>query len=397
VMNAGTRLSIVPLAENNRVGCLVSLALGEICVRAEHDGNPFVVRTAHGWATITGTTFDVKATATDTTLVVAEGSVRFESLRRPFPATSGDKAAVQVEAGQQSTIAASSLLPSTPRACNARALTAWARANRGALQAAERTPAGDLSVHELPLLAVPWVEVQTDLDRIDYAARIEQKREWFQQQFPWIFELRDALRAENRRPPGDTLDYSVLLMQSGDIWRFAYPRADASRQVEQDPNGLLRAAVQYGRDELWLERQGLVVPPATGRGRQATGEAAFEQWVRTIETDADLHGQDVDWRVLRETLDACRYLVETRTLAILWLSRDPGGMAPSAKREVSALLREELRTLARCVRLSYELGLDWSGASPCECPDRLGALLEEISKLGRVEKQVRERREIPGD
>jgi len=69
VLNYGTALSIEPLLDNEHIGCTVNLKTGEIFAHVEHDGNPFTVSTTHGKAIITGTTFDIKATDTGTTLV----------------------------------------------------------------------------------------------------------------------------------------------------------------------------------------------------------------------------------------------------------------------------------------------------------------------------------------
>ncbi|MHC4693587.1 MAG: FecR family protein, partial [Planctomycetota bacterium] len=115
VMNSDTILRIEPLMENGSLGCLVKLASGEILAHIEPDGNPFVVSTAHGKATINGTTFDVKATNDTTMLVVSEGTVRFES----------EEGVVEVSADRISEIVAKSA-PSKPMFCNASELTAWA-------------------------------------------------------------------------------------------------------------------------------------------------------------------------------------------------------------------------------------------------------------------------------
>ncbi|MHC5059958.1 MAG: FecR domain-containing protein [Planctomycetota bacterium] len=113
-MNSNTSLSVESL-EKNGIGCLVKLDFGQIYANVEHDGNPFVVDTAHGKAVITGTTFDIKATDTGTTLVVGEGAVQFGS----------DGGFVNVAAGQTSRIIAK-LAPTRPILCNAAKLTAWA-------------------------------------------------------------------------------------------------------------------------------------------------------------------------------------------------------------------------------------------------------------------------------
>ncbi len=386
VMNAGSRLSVEPLVENSRIGCLVRLDAGEICAHVEHDGSRFVVQTAHGRATITGTVFDVKVTAAGTTLVVAEGSVRFESLE----GVPGTTQMVQVASGQQSVITAALRVPSPPVACDAEALTAWAGTSQGGSRAPADAVASDLRHWELPLPAVPWAEVQTDPNRIDAAAWIRRNREWFRQQFPWIFDLRDALVTGGYGPPANIPDYPALLLRSGDIWGFAYLQAGADRQIEPDPNGLLRVAREYGRDESWLRRQSFLAAYATGRPQHATGAAAFEQWVQDLQAKSNWRLQEMGSRELHETFDACTYLVQTRTLALLALNQGLGGMTGPVRREMSALLQEELRILSWCLRLSYELGLGWPGVSSCECSDKIGSLLQGIRELGELEKQMRE-------
>jgi ferric-dicitrate binding protein FerR (iron transport regulator) len=388
VINAGSRVSVEPLVEDGRIGYLARLDAGEICAHVEHDGGRFVVQTVHGRATITGTVFDVKVTAAGTSLVVAEGSVRFESLE----GAPGAARTVQVATGQQSIIPAASRQPSPPAACDAAALTAWAGTGPGRFRAPADALASDLRRWELPLPTAPWAEVQTDPDRIDAAAWIEHNREWFRCQFPWIFELCEVLAAEDRKPPASIPDYPALLLQSGDIWRFAYRKAGVARQVEPDPNGLLRAVVACGHDESWLQRQSSLASYATIHPRQASGAAAFEQWLQDLQAKSDWRLQEIGSQELHETLDACAYLAQTRTLALLALNQGLARITPSVKREVSALLQEELRILSWCLGLSYELGLGWPAVSSCECLDKVDSLLQGIRELGELEKQLRERR-----
>jgi ferric-dicitrate binding protein FerR (iron transport regulator) len=388
VINADSRLSIEPLVENSRIGYLVRLDAGEICAHVEHDGGRFVVQTVHGRATITGTVFDVKVTAAGTSLVVAKGSVRFESLG----GAPGAARPVQVAAGQQSIIPAASRRPSPPTACDTAALTAWAGTGQGRFRAPADAPANETRRWELPLPTAPWAEVPTDTNGIDTAGWIEQNREWFRHQFPWIFELRDVLATEDRQPPARIPDYPALLLRSGDIWRFAYPQAGTNRQVEPDPNGLRRAAAACGHDESWLQRQSLLARYVMVRPQHATGAAAFEHWLQDLQAQSDRRLQEIGSAELHETLDACTYLVQTRTLALLALNQGLAGTTPPVKREVSALLQEELRILSWCLRLSYELGLGWPAVGSCECSDKVGSLLQGIRELGELEKQLREHR-----
>jgi len=375
VMNGGTRLSIAPFMDKGLMGPRVNLTRGEVYVQVEHDGHPFVVQTAHGRAVITGTTFDMKVTDAGATLVVVEGSVRWES-------TGGS---VQVRAGQQSTIAGTSARPGAPTACNGIALTTWARS------AAQGAPIGqdlrpeDFLWEDLPVRPSPGIQVPTHLERIDSAQWMEQTRAWFQQQFPWIFELQEALTKE-----GIETDYPALLLQSGDLWRFGYPQAGSGRQVELDPNSLLGAAKSYGRDGSWLQRQGLPSVGSTRQGRPTTASEAFERWASAVQAQADLCPPKVDSGVLLDTVSACLYLAHTRTLAMLAIHNGFGSPAPQVKEEVLGLLQEELRTLAHGVELSY--GLDWAkpNTGTCEDLDRLHLLLGEIRKIGELEKRVTE-------
>lgn len=64
VMNADASFLFKPLVKNNRAGCAIEPASGEISAQVDHDGVSFVVGTAHCKAVIAGITFDIKATDT---------------------------------------------------------------------------------------------------------------------------------------------------------------------------------------------------------------------------------------------------------------------------------------------------------------------------------------------
>jgi ferric-dicitrate binding protein FerR (iron transport regulator) len=268
VMNAGTRLSIEPFVKAGRIECLVSLALGEINVHVEHDGHPFIVQTAHGRAVITGTTSDVKATDASTTLVVAEGSVRFES----------EKGLVEVASGQISKIIAHSA-PTSPVSCNAAELTAWAVAYELKPASAKiQSISDDYDLTDLRLSAISGL---IELERINYEDWIEEKRAWFEREFPWTAQLQSALIAE-----GIEADYPELLMSSADIWQFVYPQNSHQRFpfVYFDP--LRRAASKYGFDELWLMTNVSAAKSAIDKHVSEdlyTGQEAFEHWIGCFE------------------------------------------------------------------------------------------------------------------
>jgi hypothetical protein len=379
VMRGGTSLSYEPLVENGRTGCLVNLARGEIFARVEHDGNPFVVQTAWGRAVITGTAFDIKADRAGMTLAVVEGSVRFES-------AAGH---VQVVAEQSSTIGASSTAPSVPVRCDAGALTAWVKPDQNTRQTAQSVLPDDSPLEGL-FAAFPLpAEVQTDLDALDYRQWVEQKRDWFRQQFPWIFALQKALEQE-----GVPTDYPTLLRQSGELWQVTYPRRHSGRQVEPDASSLLRAASCYGRDAHWLERHGFLPAHASEDPPGAQGPEAFEQWAAALETQVSTCLPDGDSQSFSDAVSACLYLINTRTLAMLSLRHGAWEKASPAQSEIESLLQEQLRLLARCVRLSCEPGLPRPGARLCQGSDQLRLLAAEIRGIAPLEKQLRRYDEI---
>ncbi len=387
-MNGGTRLSVEPLRQKGWAGCLVNLALGEVYVHVEHDGHPFVVQTAHAKAVVTGTTFDVKATQGSTTLVVAEGSVRFEAGQGVSFETSREERAVHVVAGQRSVITTIPATPSYPAACDVAALTAWASPAHRGRQVAQDLRTNDFLLDDslLPSLRMAG---PPDLEGIDYGQWIEQERDWFKVQFPWVFELKGALAGE-----GIEVDYPALLRQSGDLWRFAYPPAGLGRQMEPDPHGLFQAASRYGRDESWFKQQSFPSLRANRRVPQATGLEAFEQWAKTVEARINPCLLNTGSDVLLDSANACRYLVNTRTLAALAIRHRFAGVTPEVKDEVLRVLQEELQILGRCVSLSYELDLAKPNASMCETLQRLNTLSDGIRKVGELEKKVRKHEKV---
>lgn len=378
-VNAGSRLSIGRLMEAGKIGILVNLTLGEVCMHVEYDGNPFVVQTAHGRAVVTGTTFDVKTTDAGATLVVSEGSVRFES----------DAGAVQVTAGQRSVIRAAATSPSVPESCDTTALTAWANTSQSMMRVAQDADLDSLLQDDLPLPPSPWGQVQTDLDSINYVRWVEQKRDWFARQFPWIFELQDALRRE-----GIDVSYPDLLIQSGDLWRFTYPAAALCRQNDPDPNGLLKAAACHGRDEAWFQQQAFASLRLARREKPAIGLAAFDQWAEAVKARVTDYSTDSDSQIFSDSLDASLYLANIRTLAILVVEGDAFENGLRTKDELARLLREELQVLAGCAGLPRRVDLAGLDDDSCDSAEGLSALIVAIREIAELEKDVRKHEEL---
>lgn len=111
-LNSATRLSI-DFSPGQRQ---VRLEAGEAMFTVAHDSDrPFVVGTAQGSVTVTGTRFDVRQDALQTRVAVEQGSVRVEG-------AAGSRA--QLGAGQGSRIDAQGRV-AEPFAVNAATFTAW--------------------------------------------------------------------------------------------------------------------------------------------------------------------------------------------------------------------------------------------------------------------------------
>lgn len=94
----------------------VRLMAGEVMFTVAHDsGRPFVVDTAQGRVTVTGTRFDVRQDSASTRVAVEQGSVRVQGKGASL---------AQLTAGQGSHIDAQGQV-AAPYAVNAAALTAW--------------------------------------------------------------------------------------------------------------------------------------------------------------------------------------------------------------------------------------------------------------------------------
>lgn len=94
----------------------VRLMAGEVMFTVAHDsGRPFVVATAQGRVTVTGTRFDVRQDTASTRVAVEQGSVRVQGKGASL---------AQLTAGQGSHIDAQGQV-AAPYAVNAAALTAW--------------------------------------------------------------------------------------------------------------------------------------------------------------------------------------------------------------------------------------------------------------------------------
>ena len=328
VMNTNTILAVESLRENNNTGCFVKLASGRIYTHVEHDGNPFVVDTVHGKAVITGTTFDVKITDNSTTLIVSEGTVQFES----------EKGVVKVATGQTSEIVGQSA-PSIPLSCNTAELTAWATSYKAKPVLAQAEPNTD--PWELPLLLGKELII---LEETDYTTWFGQKRGWFKREFPWIFQLKDALAKE-----GIEVNYPELLINSGDVWQFVCldVHLQPARFSVIYPNSLIKTASDYGFDKQWLlehvsAAKSVLEKPALPEN-SFTGLKAFERWLEYLDETNGLKPS-----ISIYSFHASKYLAETRSL--IWFAVRDGryDLTDEERTEVLSLLQKEVTAACKC-------------------------------------------------
>jgi hypothetical protein len=373
MMNANSALLVEPLEQDARLGCMVRLSSGEIFARVEHDGNPFIVNTPQGRAVITGTIFDVKATDTRTTLVVSEGTVRFES----------ENGLVRVKSGQISQIAAQSA-PTEPAPCNATELTAWARSHEIETALAKIKPFSD--AYDLTDLWLSASSGQIDLEAIDYDDWVEKKRDWFEREFPWVFEFQRALAKE-----GTDVDYPELLLKSGQILRFAYPAASPRQLCAVGVDWLPELADAYGRDRQWLltnvPASGSAITGSASAKKQVFGLEAFEKWADQIKDGRQsLNGLAPD--TLLYSLHAGVYLANTRTLAVLWIKNGSLEFRDQEKAELLTLLEAQVNTaneLTGQIIMLFATSSDWS------CDDSqviLSGIAKDIGVIKSIEERV---------
>jgi hypothetical protein len=375
IMNSGAVLSVRRLSEEGLAGCLVHLNSGEILAHVEPDGNPFVIATKYGNVTVTGTILDVETTENSTMLVVSQGSARFESAN----------GSVEVAAGQISRIFGRAI-PTEPAPCNPGIMTAWAAGRQQNARLAKvrlNAQARDDNIDPWVAAGVPSI----DLEAIDIDDWIEKKQDWFEQEFPWIFRLKDALAEE-----GIQAGYQELLTQSGDLWQFAYPETKSNRIPILDPNSLRRTASEYGFSEQWLVKNVAAAECAIDSLRPQQGRAvgleAFKKWAACFE-NARRSSTQVDQKTLSYSLHACNYLVNTRVIAWFGVSRGEHTSKSEDKDTVADPLQSEVNTARDLSTMVVRLGALDSNA--CIIYRQwLEEIIDRINALADIEKRIRE-------
>ena len=345
VMNTNTTVTI-NVAEG---AYALDLPEGQLYVEVV-PGHAFEVLTPNAQLTITGTKFDVRTSSRQTDLTLLKGGVRFASL------LDSDRA-VDVLAGHTSSVIGRQT-PTRPRVTDALATTAWARSLAIENAITRTTPyVSDDLLDGIRESALAPAEPPS-LDKLDYSTWREDKRDWFARQFPWTMRLEKALNEQH----GVEADYLDLLMVSGDIWQFHYPRAFDQPIPEFDPASLEQVASYYELDvESLTEAVGhrpQFTPKDAISAAAHTGEAfaaALERW----RSDITVYGsngtdpEEVDELALF-SLHASAYLSHTRTAAYLWVKEHP--------EEAERLLADEgyePNFLANLIPVRFRTAHDW--------------------------------------
>ena len=369
MMNTNTVLAVEPLVEHSNIGCQVKLASGQIYTHVQHDGNPFIVETSNAKSVITGTTFDVKATEDSTTLAVSEGTVQFES----------ENGIVNVTAGQKSKILGQSA-PSIPLSCNTAELTAWATGYKPGPALVQVESNTDPWYLPLPLGKEPII-----LEETDYDHWVEQNRDWFKQEFPWIFQLKDALAKE-----GIKADYPELLIKTGDVWQFTCLDGVPARFSVIDPNSLFKTASNYGFDKHWLlenvpAAKSVMEKPALSKNG-LTDQKAFERWLEYLDETKGIEPPTPIY-----SYHASKYLAETRSL--IWFAVRDGecDLQMDEISEVLVLLQEEVIAACNCQNEVLYPG-DCRKSYCCEdkCQELVNSVIGNIKIIKAVERRISE-------
>ncbi|MBN1187147.1 MAG: FecR domain-containing protein, partial [Bacteroidales bacterium] len=372
ILNENTSLSINPHVSEENIGCTVNLNYGRIYTQVEHDGNPCIVETANGKAIITGTTFDIEANESKTTLVVAEGSVNFTS----------EVGSVDVVAGYSSEIFAKSA-PLQPVLCDTKQLTAWATGYE-----LETTFAKIEAISDTFDISDLWLTANSgpiNLENINYETWIEQKRDWFEREFPSIFQLYDILTVE-----GIQSEYQELLFTSGILWEFKYPQVSNRQYSFVTSDSLLKVASGYGFDRDWLKKK---IPSInnslTNKTNLLTEQEAFQKWIEQFR-NARKTNKSLDSDILLYSLHAGTYLANTRTLIWFYIANEKTDLISENKANLLALLQDEVNEAEKFKEYIIRL-FTISENCPCEeFNEIIEKVIDSLTEIMEIEGKVKE-------
>jgi hypothetical protein len=191
---------------------------------------------------------------------------------------------------------------------------------------------------------------------------------------------------------GVEVDYPELLTSSGDIWQFVYPETSPQQISIPSFDSLLKAASKYGFDERWLTvnisivKSAIDIPIPEGI---RTGQQAFEYWASCFGKMRESQAPP-DSKTLLSSLHAAMYLVNTRTLAWLYLMNGRTSLSAEDKAKILISLQNEVNMAnelaGRLIRMFAE-----PANMPCEaCRELLDGIIEIINPIADLEKGIME-------
>jgi hypothetical protein len=225
-----------------------------------------------------------------------------------------------------------------------------------------------------------------ELENIDHEDWIEEKRAWFEREFPWTVQLQSALTAE-----GIETDYPELLTSSDDIWQFVYPGFSPQQVSILYIDSLLRTISKYGFDKSWL----IANVPLTKSALNSsiveglfTDQEAFEQWAGSFQRLRSSQ-EPPDSGLLLSSLHAAVFLINTRTLAWLSLMNDDEDLPEQNKTRVLDLLQTEVNAANKLTNKAINLLWKTRQSQPCDAyPQLVGDIIENIGEIIHVEDKI---------
>ena len=274
---------------------------------------------------------------------------------------------INVKGGFQSSIIAG-MKPSIPVTCDAMQIAQWAKGQRPVepVQMYMSTQEDLSELAGLSLVYVPYCE----LEDVNFDRWIDQRREWFEREFPWTKRLQKLLAEDGIKV--DTID---LLIESKDLWRFAWPEYNQYRILAEDPKAIKEVADQYS-----VKIENLISGEVI-QCKQTPNIEAFEKWLNAFKSEES--------NVAISSIHTCVFLINMRSLA--WYGVNDGHIQVENKQQVLDLLSEQVQIASNMLMTLNQLLLADKGKSVCsmaQYDEYIKKIREDISLMIKTEREV---------
>jgi hypothetical protein len=170
----------------------------------------------------------------------------------------------------------------------------------------------------------------------------------------------------------DTID---LLIESGDLWRFAWPEYNQYRILAEDPKIIKKIAGQYSAKVENLLSAEVI------QCKQTPSIEALEKWLNAFDKEQS--------NLTLDSIHATVFLINTRSLA--WYAVNDGHIQVENKQQVLDLLSGQLRTASNSLEILNQLVLADENKSTCstaQCDEYIKKMKDDISTMMEIEKEV---------